>query len=55
MNILGISCYYHDSSACLLRGGKVVSAVAEERFTRVKHDTSFPTNAMFLIKGKDKS
>lgn len=46
MKILGISCYYHDSSACLLIDGKVVSAVAEERLTRKKHDSSFPINAI---------
>lgn len=46
MKILGISCYYHDSSAALLIDGKVVSAVAEERFTRKKHDSSFPINAL---------
>ena len=45
MIILGISCYYHDSSAALLKDGKVVAAAAEERFTRKKHDTSFPINA----------
>ncbi len=51
MNILGISCYYHDSSVCLLQSGKVTAAAAEERFTRVKHDTSFPENAVsFCLK-----
>lgn len=45
MNILGISCYYHDSSAALLKDGKIVAAAQEERFTRKKHDTSFPINA----------
>ncbi len=45
MNILGISCYYHDSSAALLKDGKIVAAAQEERFTRKKHDTSFPVNA----------
>ena len=44
--VLGISCFYHDSSATLLRDGVVVAAVAEERFTRIKHDTSFPVNAI---------
>lgn len=42
MNILGISAYYHDSAACLLRDGKIASAAQEERFTRVKHDSRFP-------------
>jgi carbamoyltransferase len=46
MKILGISCYYHDSSAALLKDGKVVAAAQEERFTRKKHDTSFPVNAV---------
>ena len=46
MYILGISCFYHDSSASLLKNGKIVAAVQEERFTRKKHDTSFPENAV---------
>lgn len=46
MYILGISCFYHDSSAALLKDGKIVAAAQEERFTRKKHDTSFPTNAI---------
>lgn len=46
MYILGISCYYHDSSACLLKDGKVTAAAQEERFTRIKHDISFPINAI---------
>lgn len=46
MYVLGISCYYHDSSAALLRDGVVVAAAQEERFTRKKHDTSFPLNAI---------
>jgi carbamoyltransferase len=46
MYILGISCYYHDSSAALLKDGKIVAAAEEERFTRNKHDTSFPINAI---------
>ncbi|MBN1502062.1 carbamoyltransferase [Candidatus Woesearchaeota archaeon] len=46
MYILGISCYYHDSSAALLKDGKIVAAAEEERFTRKKHDTSFPVNAI---------
>ncbi len=44
--ILGISCYYHDSSATLLKDGQVISAAQEERFTRIKHDTSFPLKAI---------
>lgn len=46
MYILGISCYYHDSSAALLKDGRVIAAAEEERFTRKKHDSSFPTNAI---------
>ena len=46
MYVLGISCYYHDSSAALLKDGKIVAAAEEERFTRKKHDTSFPINAI---------
>ncbi|MFA6079790.1 MAG: carbamoyltransferase N-terminal domain-containing protein, partial [Candidatus Omnitrophota bacterium] len=46
MYILGISCFYHDSAACLLKDGKVLSAAQEERFTRKKHDFSFPINAI---------
>ena len=44
--ILGISAYYHDSSACLVVDGEIISAVQEERFTRKKHDSSFPTNCI---------
>lgn len=46
MYILGISCYYHDSSAALLKDGVIVAAAEEERFTRKKHDSSFPVNAI---------
>ncbi len=46
MNILGISAFYHDSAACLVKDGKIISAAQEERFTRKKHDYSFPTNAI---------
>ena len=44
--VLGISAFYHDSAACLLRDGEVVAAVQEERFTRRKHDPDFPKNAV---------
>ena len=44
--ILGISGYYHDSAACLVIDGEIKSAVQEERFTRVRHDADFPTNAV---------
>jgi carbamoyltransferase len=46
MNILGISAYYHDSAAALLRDGKVLAAAQEERFTRRKHDSNFPQHAI---------
>ena len=44
--ILGISCGYHDSAACLLYNGKILGAVEEERFTGIKHDATFPKNAI---------
>ena len=44
--ILGISAFYHDSAACILRDGRVVAAAQEERFTRVKHDAGFPERAV---------
>ncbi len=46
MNILGVSCYYHDAAAALLMDGQLVAAAEEERFTRKKHDSSFPQNAI---------
>jgi len=46
MYIVGISCYYHDASAALLKDGVIVAAAEEERFTRKKHDISFPINAI---------
>jgi carbamoyltransferase len=46
MNILGISAFYHDSAACLVRDGDIVAAAQEERFTRKKHDHEFPKNAV---------
>ena len=47
--ILGISAFYHDSAACLLIDGKIVSAAQEERFTRIKHDKSYPFNAINFV------
>jgi carbamoyltransferase len=44
--ILGISCYYHDAAAALIRDGEIMAAAQEERFTRVKHDAGFPSNAV---------
>jgi carbamoyltransferase len=46
MNILGVSCYFHDSAAVLLRDGELVAAAEEERFTRKKHDYEFPQRAI---------
>ncbi len=46
MNILGISAFYHDSAACLVRDGDLVAAAQEERFTRKKHDEEFPQRAV---------
>jgi carbamoyltransferase len=51
MNILGISCYYHDAAAALLVDGMLVAAAEEERFTRLKHDHSFPINAINFCLG----
>ena len=44
--VLGISCFYHDSAATLLCDGNIIAAVQEERFTRIKHDSSFPKQAI---------
>lgn len=46
MKILGISAYYHDSAACLVADGEIIAAAQEERFTRQKHDASFPMHAI---------
>jgi len=46
VNILGISAFYHDSAACLVQDGRIVFAAQEERFTRKKHDASFPAHAI---------
>jgi carbamoyltransferase len=59
MNILGISCYFHDAAAALISDGKLIAAAEEERFTRKKHDYEFPQNAIDfclrigVIKGAD--
>jgi carbamoyltransferase len=59
MYILGVSCFYHDAAAALLKEGKLIAAAEEERFTRVKHDFDFPLNAINFcldyegITGKD--
>ncbi len=46
MNILGISAFYHNSAAALVRDGEIIAAAQEERFTRIKHDNRFPLNAV---------
>jgi carbamoyltransferase len=46
MNLLGISAYFHDSAAALICNGEIIAAVQEERFTRIKNDSGFPTNAI---------
>ena len=46
MYILGISAFYHDSAACLLKDGEIIAAAQEERFTRKKHDAGFPHHAI---------
>src|SRR6266513_2358996 len=49
MNILGINAYHGDASAALVVDGELVAAVEEERFTRIKHDTSFPTRSIAYV------
>src|SRR6266511_5207738 len=46
MDILGISCFFHDAAAALIRDGEIIAAAEEERFTRKKHDYAFPVNAI---------
>src|SRR6202049_836242 len=52
LRILGISAFYHDSAAALIVGGDIVAAAQEERFTRVKHDPSFPHGAVAACLGE---
>jgi carbamoyltransferase len=54
MHILGISCYYHDAAAALLRDGQLIAAAEEERFSRVKHDFAFPAKAIQFCLGEGK-
>lgn len=49
MNILGLSCFYHDAAACLLRNGEIVAAANEERFTRKKADPDFPIHSIQYV------
>ena len=46
---LGISAFYHDSAACILKNGSILAAAQEERFTRKKHDSSYPYNAVEFV------
>ena len=46
MHVLGISAFYHDSAACMVKDGELIAAAQEERFTRLKHDQKFPSNAI---------
>ena len=48
-SILGISAFYHDSAACILKDGKIIAAAQEERFTRIKHDASYPKNESIKV------
>tara|TARA_Y200000002_G_scaffold382975_1_gene402342 strand:- start:169 stop:2007 length:1839 start_codon:yes stop_codon:yes gene_type:complete len=48
-NILGISAFYHDSAACIIKDGKIIAAAQEERFTRKKHDSSYPFHAIEFV------
>ena len=47
--ILGISAFYHDSAACIVEDGKIIAAAQEERFTRKKHDSGYPFNAIEFV------
>ena len=48
-SILGISAFYHDSAAALIKDGKIVAAAQEERFSRKKHDPGYPFNAIKYV------
>ena len=52
--VLGVSAFYHDSAAALISNGKVISAIQEERLTRIKHDHSFPFKAINQILSDNK-
>ena len=54
MYLIGISAFYHDSAAALIKNGKVISAAQEERFTRIKNDSNFPINSVkFLMRSEN--
>jgi carbamoyltransferase len=50
--VLGVSAYYHDAAAALVRGGEIIAAAQEERFSRKKHDPRFPKNAINYCLGE---
>ena len=54
MKILGISCFYHDSAAALVDNGRIINCVQEERFSRKKHDSNFPSNSIKFILEENK-
>ena len=47
--ILGISAFYHDSAAALIKDGEILAAAQEERFSRIKHDSNYPKNAIEFV------
>lgn len=47
--IIGISAFYHDSAACIIKDGEIIAAAQEERFTRKKHDSNFPSHALSYV------
>ena len=49
ISILGISAFYHDSAAALIKNGKIIAAVQEERFSRKKHDASYPFHSVEYV------
>ena len=53
-HVLGISCFYHDAAAAILRDGVVVAAGQEERFSRKKHDSGFPHHAIQYVLHEDR-
>src|ERR1700736_2583270 len=53
MRLLGISAFYHDSAATLVRDGEIIAAAQEERFTRKKHDSAFPSHAVEYCLAQD--
>ena len=53
-SILGLSAFYHDSAAALIKDGKIIAAAQEEKFTRKKHDASYPFNAVEFVLNETK-